>query len=75
MTRFYNLLEESTIFQGILVIMIFGLIAYGFIAGREIPKELWAMSGVVVGFFFGGKAVVAQRKAVQSTIESLTERK
>ena len=70
MERFWELLEDSVIFQGVLVLMIFGCIAFGFITGREIPVELWNIGYTVVGFFFGGKAAVAQRKAVKEAYKS-----
>lgn len=73
MTKFWELLEESVLFQGILLLMVFGTICYLVITNQEVPKEMWGFAGVIVGFFFGGKAMVAQRKAVQNAVQQLTK--
>lgn len=71
MSKFWDLLEESVIFQGLLLIMVFGTVCFLVIQGRDVPKELWGFSGVIVGFFFGAKAMVAQQRAVQATIREV----
>lgn len=75
MQKFWSLLEDSVLFQGALLIMVFGTICYLVITGREVPKEMWGFAGVIVGFFFGGKAMVAQRKAVDSVIRRMNSGK
>jgi uncharacterized membrane protein YfcA len=34
--------------------------------GRDVPKELWALAGIIIGFYFGAKT----QQAVQSYIRS-----
>lgn len=68
MQKFWELIEESVVFQGILLLLVFGTICYLVVTIQEVPKEMWGFAGVIVGFFFGGKAMVAQRKAVESAL-------
>jgi len=60
--KFWDLLERSIIFQGVLTVGTLVLIAYLFAAGRPVPTELWAIFGLIVGFFFGSKSEQALRR-------------
>lgn len=75
MSKFWQLIEDSVIFQGVLLIMVFGTICYLVVTAQEVPKEMWGFAGVIVGFFFGGKAMVAQRKAVETAIREVSDGK
>lgn len=55
MDRFWDLLKESVIIQGILVITIVGLIGYLLVTSREVPDQLWQAFMLILGFFFGSK--------------------
>ena len=55
MKRFWDLLAESVIIQGLLTLGVLGLIAYLLIVRQEVPNELWAILSLIVGFFFGSK--------------------
>ena len=55
MDRFWDLLKESVIIQGILVITIVGLIGYLLVTGQEVPDQLWQAFMLILGFFFGSK--------------------
>lgn len=55
MDKFWDLLRESVIIQGIIVIMILGLIAYLLGTGQEVPEPLWSAMLLILGFFFGSK--------------------
>ena len=55
MKRFWDLLAESVIIQGLLTLGVLGLIAYLLIVRQEVPSELWAILSLIVGFFFGSK--------------------
>ena len=59
MDKFYDLLRESVIFQGILVVMVSGTVCYLYATGQDVPKELLIIFGTIVGFFFGGKVPAA----------------
>ena len=52
---FVSLLRESVLIQGAITLMYGGVLLYMLIAQQEVPKELWALNGIVVGFFFGAK--------------------
>lgn len=54
--RLLDLLKESVITQSMLVLLIFGPIAYLVITGNPIPLQLNTWGSVVIGFFFGAKS-------------------
>jgi hypothetical protein len=66
MAKFWELLERSVIFQGVLVISVVGAYLYLIVTGRPIPNELHLMAGTIVGFFFGGKVQVEATRAAGS---------
>jgi nucleoside diphosphate kinase len=74
MARFWQLLEDSVFFQGLLVVMVFGTVCLLVIRGQDVPKEFWAMSGVIVGFFFTGKATASQQKIIRTIIQELEKK-
>lgn len=51
-----DLLKESTITQSVLVLLIFGPIAYQVSVGGTIPEQLVIWGSVIIGFFFGSKS-------------------
>jgi len=61
--RFYDLLKESVIFQGVLVVMVSGTTCWLYVQGQEVPRELLIIFGTIVGFFFGGKVPAAAARA------------
>lgn len=54
--RLLDLLKDSTITQTILVLLIFGPIAYQVTIRGTIPEQLIIWGSVIIGFFFGAKA-------------------
>jgi hypothetical protein len=66
MITFWDLLAESVIIQGILALLTVGAIIGLLFLGREVPKELWALAGIVIGFYFGAKT----QQAIQAYIRS-----
>ena len=56
MTGFWELLKQSVIFQGLLVLGILGLVAYMYVTTGSCPTELMEVMMVIVGFFFGSKS-------------------
>ena len=50
-----QLLRESVITQAVITLMMGGVIVYMLVTERVVPSELWALNGLVVGFYFGGK--------------------
>jgi hypothetical protein len=57
--------EESIITQSILVLTVFGTMAYCIIAEHEIPDILNQYGMVIIGFFFGAKSTLQVRKGVE----------
>jgi uncharacterized membrane protein YfcA len=66
MKTFWDLFAESVIIQGILALVTVGAIIGLLFMGREVPKELWALAGIIIGFYFGAKT----QQAVQAYIRS-----
>jgi uncharacterized membrane protein YfcA len=66
MKTFWDLFAESVIIQGILALLTVGAIIGLLFMGREVPKELWALAGIIIGFYFGAKT----QQAVQAYIRS-----
>lgn len=53
--KFWELLRDSTIFQGVITLAFVGTTCYLWAVGRPVPQELWTANTVVLGFFFGSK--------------------
>jgi hypothetical protein len=62
MSEFWRLLEESVIIQSIVTLVIICVIGYMVVTGKPMPKEFWAIAGSVIGFWFGSKAQMAERR-------------
>ena len=56
MSIFVDLLRESVLVQGILTLALVGVALTLMLQGREVPKDLWSMLMIVLGFYFGSKA-------------------
>lgn len=61
MTKFWQLLEDSVIIQGVLALGIVGTMLYMLVQQMEIPKELWGLGGMILGSYFTGKGAVQAR--------------
>lgn len=61
--KFMELVEESVIFQGALVIMIGFTVCSLYYRGMPVPEGLDRLAFMIAGFFFGGKGVTAVTKA------------
>jgi hypothetical protein len=60
--KFWSLVKESVIVQGIMTLMLVGTICYLCVAGREVPILLTNLVLIVVGFYFGAKSKVNGRE-------------
>jgi hypothetical protein len=65
MKDFWRLLEESVIVQSVVTLVIISVIGYMVVVGEPMPKEFWAIAGSVIGFWFGSKAQMAERRGHQ----------
>jgi len=70
MDKFWELLGESVIFQGVLVLLVWGAIVYLSVVGKEVPDILTQGGALIVGFFFGAKQQVAAISAARKIVES-----
>lgn len=67
MDKFWELLAKSTIFQGIITLLLLVTLCYLWATGQEVPDSLVQSSTLVLGFFFGAKA--------QQTVTTFTQKK
>ena len=63
--EFVSLLRESVILQGFITAVLISSCAYLWVTGQPIPQDLQLVTGVVVGFFFGGKVQNIVSKGVR----------
>jgi len=59
-----RMFEESVITQSLLVLTVFGTLAYCILTGTEIPDVLNQYGMVIIGFFFGAKSNIAVLKGL-----------
>lgn len=64
MDKFWQLLTESTIVQGVVTLGLVGAVIYLSCTGQEVPEPLKSLTALAVGFWFGQKAqqVISSRK-------------
>lgn len=64
MQRFWDLLTQSVIVQGLITCAFVGTTCYLWATGQPVPQELWTANTVVLGFFFGAKTqqIVSRRR-------------
>lgn len=55
MKRFWDLVKQSVIVQGLVTLGFVGTVCYLYATGQEVPSTLIQFTGVVVGYFFGAK--------------------
>ena len=55
MDKFWQLLEESVIVQGVMTLMVWGAIIYLVVVGKPVPDILSAGGMGIMGFWFGSK--------------------
>lgn len=63
--KLLEMFEESVITQSILVLTVFGVMAYCVIIDRTIPDVVTQYGMVIIGFFFGAKSTTMVRKGVE----------
>ena len=61
MRKFWELMEKSIIIQGIVTVIIVCTVCYLVCTGKEVPNELWAWGGIILGGLFGLKAALASK--------------
>jgi hypothetical protein len=61
-----NLLSQITfgeLIQGIVTVLVLGVTLALVLLGRPVPDQLWGVTLLIVGFFFGDKVGVARSQA------------
>lgn len=59
MNRFWDLLAQSVIVQGLITVAFVGIVIYLVIVDRVIPPLIETTFGLVLGFWFGTKSQAA----------------
>lgn len=59
MAKFWEMLKESVIISGLLALIVIGVVAYLAVTGQPIPEIIAAITGTIVGYFFGAGKVRA----------------
>lgn len=67
MSKFWELLEQSVLVQGLVTLLLVTACIYLAIAGKEIPELLSSATMLALGFYFGSKS--------QQTINAYLKRK
>ena len=62
MDKLLELIRESVIIQGILTLGLVGAAIGMMLQGREVPRDLWSLVVLVVGFYFGSKVENAKMR-------------
>lgn len=62
MSKFWDLVKESTIVQGSITLAVVLTTCYLWVTGKPVPQELWTADGVILGFFFGAKGTQVVRR-------------
>lgn len=52
MKKAFKAIDANTALQAVLSILIWGTIAYLYIAAREVPDALLSAGGIILGFYF-----------------------
>jgi membrane-bound ClpP family serine protease len=64
--RLLVMLSESTIFQGVLMILVVGGWVYLLVTTGTAPADLTGAALLIIGFFFGGKFTTSMARAAQN---------
>ena len=67
MSRFWGLVRDSVILQGTLAVMFGGTMCAMYLRGQEVPGELMALMGAIIGFYFGSKVEQRARALARSS--------
>ena len=60
MSTLIDLLKSSVITQGVITVIVLGLIVYLLVTRQPVPDQVWNLTVLVIGFYFGSKVGVIQ---------------
>jgi len=63
MKKFWELVQESVVVQGVLTVGVTALVCTMAYKGQPVPDNLWTLLGLAWGFYFGTKGQQAIIKA------------
>lgn len=64
--KLLKMLEESTLVQGIIALVLLCVIAYMFVSGKPVPEALVNFFALVLGYYFGTKAQQSAQRYINS---------
>ncbi|WP_322799217.1 hypothetical protein [Thermoflexus sp.] len=59
---FVELFRESVIIQGFIVLVMLTTVSVMLIMGISVPDQIWALVGLVVGYYFGSDRAATLRR-------------
>jgi len=68
-----DLLRESVITQAIITTLTLSVTFALVMQGRAVPEEVWALDGLVIGFYFGGKVQSQALRMMQNARQLMRE--
>lgn len=68
MTKFWELLEESVIVQSLVTLIVVCVVSYMVVAQQAMPAEMWTLTALILGYWFGSKGQVTSRKAAERAV-------
>jgi hypothetical protein len=60
MSTLLELLKTSVLTQALVTLIVLVVDCYLIIAGENVPPELWGITSLVIGFYFGSKVGIIQ---------------
>jgi hypothetical protein len=57
----------QAIIRGIIAVVIVGGCVYAIATGQNVPTEMWALAGIVVGGLFGADAVIKYARSAKKS--------
>jgi hypothetical protein len=60
-----TLLRESVLIQGVVTLMMLSVVCYATIANVPLSEQFWAVTGLVIGYWFGSKAQASTNEAIR----------
>ncbi len=67
MKKALNALLDNSVLQAVLTILVWGVIGYLYVVGREVPSELLQAGSLILGFYFHTAAVAGVRALPDKT--------
>ena len=72
-SQIIELMRDSVITQALVTVMALAATLWIVIEGRTVPGELWAIDGLTLGFYFGGKVQSGAARLVERHVSRLAD--